>query len=123
MFYRLAADFAVFIHFLWIVFLLVGAFIGRRYHAIKVIHISGLIFSIVMQIFGWYCPLTYLELWLRQKHDPSVTYSGSFIVHYIGEIVYLELSPLIIFVLTLILAMITGYIYSKRGFRTKVLKS
>ena len=53
MFYRLAADFAVLIHFLWIVFLIVGALIGRRYHAVKVIHISGLTFSIVMQIFGW----------------------------------------------------------------------
>jgi len=52
MLYRLAADFAVLIHFLWIVFLIVGAFIGRRYRSVKVIHISGLFFSIVMQIFG-----------------------------------------------------------------------
>jgi hypothetical protein len=114
MLYRLAADFAVLIHFLWIIFLILGAFIGRRYRSVKVIHISGLFFSIVMQIFGWYCPLTYLELWLRQKHDPSLTYSGSFIVHYIEKLVYFELSPLIIFVLTLILAVLNGYVYFKR---------
>ena len=117
MFYRLAADFAVLIHLLWIIFLMVGAFIGRRYHTVKVIHISGLAFSIVMQIFGWYCPLTYLELWLRQQHNPSLTYSGSFIVHYMEKLVYFELSPLIIFVLTLILVAVSAYVYSKRKAR------
>jgi len=117
MFYRLAADFAVLIHLLWIIFLIVGAFIDRRYGAVMVIHISGLAFSIVMQIFGWYCPLTYLELWLRQQHTPSLTYSGSFIVHYMEKLVYFELSPLIIFVLTLILVAVSAYVYSKRKAR------
>jgi hypothetical protein len=114
MLYRLAADLTVIIHFLWIVFLAAGAFIGRRYRTVKMIHIAGLLFSVVMQIFGWNCPLTHLELWLRQKHDPSMSYAGSFIIHYIETIVYVELSPVIIFVLTLILVAVSAYLYSKR---------
>ncbi len=115
MLYRLAADGVVLVHFLWIVFLIIGAFIGRKYQAVKIFHITGLCFAVIMQIFGWYCPLTYLEIWLRQKHDPSLSYSGSFIIHYIEKIVYIELSPWIIFILTLILVSISAYLYFVRS--------
>lgn len=114
MLYKLAADFVVLIHFLWIIFLIIGAFIGRKYLLIKIFHITGLVFSVIMQIFGWYCPLTHLEIWLRQKHAPLLTYRGSFIIYYIEKVVYLQLTPVIIFVLTIILVSITVYIYYGR---------
>jgi hypothetical protein len=114
MFYQFAADSIVFIHFLWILFLIFGAFIGRKYRTVRVFHIAGLGFAIIMQIFGWYCPLTHLELWLRQKHNPLLSYRGSFIIHYVEKIVYIELSPVVIFVLTLILVAATGYVYVRR---------
>ena len=113
MIYKLAADFIVLIHFLWIMFLLFGAFIGKMFRAVKFIHIAGLIFAVIMQIVGWYCPLTHLEFWLRQKHDPLLTYRGSFIIHYMEKIVYLELTPGIIFVLTLILIFFSAFVYKK----------
>lgn len=112
--YKVAADFVVFIHFLWIIFLIFGAFIGRKYLLIKIFHITGLAFSVIMQIVGWYCPLTHLEVWLRQKHAPMLAYKGSYIIHYVEKIVYLQLSPVIIFVLTIILVSITVYIYYGR---------
>jgi hypothetical protein len=116
MLYKLAADFVVLIHFLWIVFLIFGAFPGRKYRIITIFHVAGLVFSVIMQIFGWYCPLTHLEIWLRQKHDPMLAYKGSYIIHYVEKIVYLQLSPVIIFVLTVILIGVTIYIYSiKKG--------
>jgi hypothetical protein len=114
MFYLFAADSIVFIHFLWILFLIFGAFIGRRYRTVRVFHIAGLGFAVIMQIFGWYCPLTHLELWLRQKHNPMLSYRGSFIIHYVEKIVYIELSPVMIFVLTLVLVAATGYVYLRR---------
>jgi len=112
--YKLAADLVVLIHFLWIVFLIIGSFIGRKYRIVKIFHIAGLGFSVIMQIFGWYCPLTHLEIWLRQRHDPLLTYHGSFIIHYVEKIVYIQLSPVIIFVLTFILISISMYIYLGR---------
>ncbi|MEW6416549.1 MAG: DUF2784 domain-containing protein [Nitrospirota bacterium] len=114
MFYRVAADFVVLIHFLWIVFLIFGAFIGKKYRAVKIFHIAGLGFAVIMQIFGWYCPLTYLEIWLRQRHAPLLTYSGSFIVYYVEKLIYIELAPWIIFILTLFLVSISAYIYASR---------
>jgi hypothetical protein len=110
-FYKAAADFVVFIHFLWIIFLIFGVFIGRKYRTVKIFHIAGLGFAVIIQIFGWYCPLTYIEIWLRQRHDPLLSYSGSFIVYYMEKLIYIELTPWIIFVLTLILISITAYIY------------
>jgi len=115
MFFKSAADFVVLIHFLWILFLIFGAFVGRKHRALKIFHIAGLGFAVVMQIFGWYCPLTHLEIWLRKRHDPSLAQHGSFIIHYVEKIVYIELSLAIIFVLTLILVVVNGYIY----FRSK----
>lgn len=114
MFYRLAADFVVIIHFIWILFLIFGAFVGRRYSVIKIFHVAGLGFAVTIQIFGWYCPLTHLEVWLRQRHDSSLSYSGSFIIHYIERLIYIELSPKIIFVLTILLVVSSLYFYIKR---------
>ncbi len=114
MFYRMAADLVVLVHFLWILFLICGAFIGRRYRLVKIFHMAGLGFAVIMQIYGWYCPLTHLEMWLRQKHDPSLTYSGSFIIHYIEKVIYIQLSPGIIFVLTLTMVLVSGFVYFRR---------
>src|SRR4030065_2725075 len=101
--YKIFADIVVFIHFLWILFLILGAFPGVRNKAIKIFHVSGLVFAFVIQIFGWYCPLTHLEVWLRAKHDPSLAYAGSFIIHYVEGLIYIEISARLIFSLSLLL--------------------
>ena len=115
MLYKLAADFIVTVHFLWVVFIIFGVFIGRKIRVLKLLHIAGLIFAVIIQIFGWYCPLTHLEVWLRQKHDPLLTYKGSFLIHYIEKIVYLELAPATIFVLTIILISVSAFVYMKES--------
>ncbi|MBI5025356.1 MAG: DUF2784 domain-containing protein [Nitrospirae bacterium] len=109
--YRIAADIVVAIHFLWILFLIFGALLGRRYIGVKILHIGGLIFAIVMQVFGWYCPLTHIEIWLRQRHDPSLSYTGSFIINYAEKLIYIEISQEIIFVLTILLILGSAWIY------------
>ncbi len=114
MFYKILADFIVLIHFCWIVFLIGGGFLGRKYLPIRIFHIVGLGFSVLLQIFGWYCPLTYLEIWLREKQAPLITYRGSFIIHYVEKLVYINLTREIVFVLTLILVSVSAYIYFKK---------
>jgi len=112
--YKVLADIVVLIHFLWIIFLFLGALWGIKNRAVKIFHLSGLAFAFIIQVFGWYCPLTYLEVWLRSGHDPSLTYTGSFIVHYVERIVYIELSRYLIFVLTLVLGGLNLWLYSKK---------
>jgi hypothetical protein len=117
MIYKILADSVVLTHFLWIFFLFFGAIWGIKNKAVKVFHVSGLIFAFVIQIFGWYCPLTYLEVWLRSKHDTALTYTGSFIFHYVEKIVYIELSRNLILILTLFLCGFNAWFYLRRNKR------
>jgi hypothetical protein len=114
MLYKILADVIVLLHFLWIVFLFFGAIWGTKNTTAKISHISGLAFAFIIQIFGWYCPLTYLEVWLRSRQDSALTYTGSFIVHYIEKIVYIEISRNLIIVLTLVLCGFNLWLYSKK---------
>ena len=115
--YKLLADAVVLIHFLWILFLLFGATVGARHRVIRILHLSGLAFALLIQIFGGYCPLTYLEVWLRSKHDPHLAYTGSFIIHYVEKMIYLELFRMPIVIGTVILVGLNLWFYfgRKRG--------
>jgi hypothetical protein len=110
--FRILADIVLVVHLLWIVFLIFGVIPGVRIRSVKIIHLTALAFALIIQIFGWYCPLTHLEIWLRNRHDPGLSYSGSFIVHYIEKVVYLDVSFSLIFALTIILILITIVVYT-----------
>jgi hypothetical protein len=113
MLFRILADIVVFIHFLWIVFLIFGALPGGRYRTIKYIHIGGLGFALMLQALDWYCPLTYLEVWLRAKHDPGEAYAGSYIAHYLEKVIYIEVDRWIIAVLTIALCGMNIWLYGR----------
>ena len=114
MIYRILADAVVIIHFLWIVFLFLGGFFGRKIMAVKIFHLSGLFFAFFIQIVDWYCPLTHLEVWLRSKHDPDVVYAGSFVVHYAEQVIYMQLSHSLILTFTILLLVLNLWFYFKK---------
>lgn len=112
------ADFTLLIHLLWILFLFLGAYVGARIRVIGILHLSGLAFALIIQVFGWYCPLTYLEVWLRTKHDPRLAYTGSYIIHYVEKIVYLELSRTLIVIGTVMLVGFNVWFYVRKKQKT-----
>jgi hypothetical protein len=114
MIYKILADIVVFVHFLWILFLIFGAFFGSKNRFIKIFHISGLAFAFVIQLFGWYCPLTHLEVWLREKHNPSLTYSSLFMIHYLEKLIYIEIPSYLILILTILLCGFNVWIYMRK---------
>lgn len=114
MLFGVLADLVVLIHFLWILFLIFGSFWGVRNRVAKIFHVSGLAFAFFIQIVDWYCPLTHLEVWLRAKQNPSLTYRGSFIIHYVEKIVYIELSRTMIAILTILLCGFTLWFYLRK---------
>lgn len=113
-FYKVTADLVVFVHFLWIVFLFLGGIWGRRNTFIKIFHLSGIGFAIFIQIFGLFCPLTYIEVWLRSKHDPQLAYSGSFIIYYLEKLIYIEVPGYLIFIFTIALFAFNIWLYLKK---------
>ncbi len=118
MVYKILADLTVLVHFFWILFLFIGAIWGTKYLVVKVFHLLGLVFALLLHAFDWICPLTHLEVWLRSKHHPDLTYIGSFIIYYTEKIIYLEVSSSTLQWLTLLLCGFNGWLYlKKRGRR------
>jgi hypothetical protein len=109
--YRVLAEIVLLVHFLWIVFLFVGGCWGRRSLITGSLHIGGLAFAVVIQVFGWYCPLTHLEVWLRRRQYPGAGFEGSFIVHYLERLVYPDVSMRLVFILTICLCVLNVLLY------------
>ena len=111
MFYRLLADCAVLIHFLWILFLVFGAIWGRRRAVIKVLHLAGLAFAFVLHLFSLVCPLTHVEVYFRALADPRAAYSGSFIIYYVNRLIYIALPPIFLLIVTVALCIFNLVVY------------
>ena len=91
MIYKLLSDFVILLHFLWIIFILFGFLIALKYFKVSFIHIAGLAFTLVLNLGGWYCPLTYLENYLHGLYDPQLPYAGFFITKNLQKLIYLDL--------------------------------
>ncbi len=114
MIWKLAADAVVLIHLLWIGFILFGALAGCRYGWVKWLHVGALVFSLCLQLFHWVCPLTYLEVWLRRQHDPTLTYTGDFLAYYAERLVYLQLSPSVVLGATVLVIGFSVWAYRRK---------
>lgn len=112
--YRTLADGVVLVHFGWILFLIFGGHWGARHRGVRMLHVGGLCFALILQVFDWYCPLTHLEGWLRWRDDQAYLQERSFIIHYVEKIVYLELSRPAVFVLTAGLCAFNAWLYLGR---------
>ena len=118
--YRLLADLIVVVHFAWILFMLVGFILTLRgfFHKefferwlSRTLHLFGIAYVSILAMMGKYCPLTIWENTLRAKYDPSLTYAGSFMIHYIEKLVYPDINPLIIRIPTTFIAVFTVVIF------------
>ncbi|MBU4485781.1 MAG: DUF2784 domain-containing protein [Candidatus Delongbacteria bacterium] len=89
MYYRILTDFIVVIHLLFIIFVIFGGFLSLFKKWIIWIHIPVVIWGACVELFGWICPLTPLENWLRLGGDQQ-GYQGGFIEHYLMPVIYPE---------------------------------
>lgn len=111
MIYKISADLMVCLHFFWILFLFFGAFWGIRNKGARLFHLLGLGLAFLIQVLDWYCPLTHLEVYFRSKHEPAMAYSGSFLIHYMEKIVYLQIPRYLILILTILLCGFNLFLY------------
>ena len=120
MLYMILADMIIFMHFIWIFFMLAGfiltlcGFFWKGFFdrwLFRSLHLFGIVYVSLLAIMGKHCPLTLLENILRAKSDSSLTYSGSFILNYLQRLVYPDINPLIIFIPTVFIAVFTSVIF------------
>ncbi len=120
MLYNILAEITLLLHSLWIVFLVIGGLWGRKRLSVGTVHVGGLVFAVLMQVSGWYCPLTLMEGWLRRMQYPGGGYEGSFIVHYLERFVYPDVTLRLVFVLTIVLCVFNLFLYGARFFKKYV---
>jgi hypothetical protein len=81
------ADALVILHLVFIVFVLIGAFMALKWRTLIWVHIPCLIWGVLVEMLGWYCPLTPIENSFREQAGLA-TYSGDFVMQYIMPIIY-----------------------------------
>lgn len=87
MWYRALADVVLLVHFAFVLFVIFGGLLALRWPRIAWIHIPLAIYGAVIEFIGFVCPLTPLEVSLRQRGGEA-GYSGGFIEHYITATIY-----------------------------------
>ncbi len=84
---RVCADIVLFAHFAFVIFAVLGGFLVLWKRRVAWIHIPVVVWSSVVNLANWVCPLTPLENWFYAKAGKS-GYGGGFIQHYIEPLVY-----------------------------------
>lgn len=87
--YQLLADLVVLVHAAFVVFVVLGGLLALRWQRLAWIHLPAAIWAAIVEFFGWVCPLTPLENWLRQRGEES-GYGSDFVAHYIFPTLYPE---------------------------------
>jgi hypothetical protein len=108
--FRSGAEAAVALHFAWIVFVVSGAFFLRRRRRWKWIHLAAIVYSVAIEVYGWICPLTYVEQWFWTKAGIE-SYEGSFVTHYLERIIYLQAPQWLLVILAVALLVLTSTLY------------
>jgi len=83
------ADAVLILHLAFVLFVVLGAFLVLRRRKLIWVHLPVVIWGALIEFAGWICPLTPLENWLRARGGDR-GYSGGFIDHYLGALIYPE---------------------------------
>lgn len=87
MIYGALADGVLVFHLAFIVFVVLGALLVVRWPWVAFLHVPSFLWGALMELAGWICPLTPLELQLRALAGAS-GYDVRFLEHYLLRLIY-----------------------------------
>jgi hypothetical protein len=87
MWYRIGADLVVWIHLVFVLFVLTGSLLALKWRWLVWVHLPAAAWGAIVEFTGWICPLTPLEQTLRSMSGGSA-YRSDFIGHYILPLLY-----------------------------------
>jgi hypothetical protein len=90
-FYSVLATAVLFLHALFILWVVFGALLTRSRPDLRWLHIASLLWGILTEVLPWPCPLTLLENWLEGRAGLE-PYQGGFLLHYLDKLVYPDIS-------------------------------
>jgi len=90
--YRAMAAGVLSLHAAYIAWVIFGAFFTRGRPRVAALHVATLVYGMIVEIFGFWCPLTALETWLEVRGNLPA-YRGPFLLHYLDMVVYPDIPP------------------------------
>lgn len=85
--YRVMADLLVLFHFAFLLFVVGGGLLVARWPRAAWLHVPCALWGAWVELAGWICPLTPLEVsWRRRAGQAG--YEGGFIEHYVIPVLY-----------------------------------
>jgi hypothetical protein len=116
--YSALATAVLFLHALFIVWVVFGAVLTRSRPLLRWLHIASLLWGILTELMPWPCPLTLLENWLEQKAGVT-PYQGGFLLHYLDKLVYPDISATALTVAGVIVCAFNLAIYGRQAWRLR----
>jgi len=112
-FYSALAIFVLFLHAVFILWVVFGALLTRERPILRWLHIASLVWGILTELLPWPCPLTVLENWLEGKAGVE-PYQGGFLLHYLDKLVYPDISGTILTVAGVIICTLNLAFYGRQ---------
>jgi hypothetical protein len=85
--YRALADAVLVVHLAFVLFVVLGGLLVLRWPRLAWLHLPAALWGVLVELAGYVCPLTPLEVALRQRGGES-GYAGGFIEHYVTAALY-----------------------------------
>ena len=111
--WQFLADLILLLHAAFVAFVVLGGLAVLRWPAMAWVHLPAVAWGAAIEFGGWICPLTPLEVALRQRGGEA-GYSGSFIEHYLTPVLYPDgLTHSMQVVLGLTVLAVNGLVYGR----------
>jgi len=111
--YRAMAASVVSLHAAYIAWVIFGAFFTRGRPRLAALHVATLVYGVIVEIFGFWCPLTTFETWLDVRAGVSA-YRGPFLLHYLDAVVYPNIPPNLLIAGAVVVCILNLWIYARR---------
>jgi hypothetical protein len=83
----MAADAVIAVHLAFILFSVLGGLLVGCWRRLAWLHVPAFCWAAALEFWGWTCPLTPLENWLRERGGAG-SYETGFIEHYLLPLIY-----------------------------------
>jgi len=101
------------LHAAYIAWVIFGALFTRGRPRLAALHVATLVYGVIIEIFGFWCPLTAFETWLEVRGGVSA-YRGPFLLHYLDAVVYPKIFPNLLIAGAIVVCVLNLGIYVRR---------
>ncbi|MFZ1999255.1 MAG: DUF2784 domain-containing protein [Candidatus Sulfotelmatobacter sp.] len=112
-FYSALATAVLFLHAMFILWVVFGALLTRSRPVLRWLHIGSLVWGVLTEVLPWPCPLTLLENWLEGCAGIE-PYQGGFLLHYLDKLVYPDISAKVLTIAGVIVCVANLAFYARQ---------